>query len=261
MNIAFFDVDGTLLAKPSLELRFFWDLHRRGKIPSANYFLWAAEALRDSGSGFRSAAQRSKNYLRGVRADILSEISMLDLAGTFPKLFPNAVQSIWRHAICGDAIVLATGSLEPLARIVKFALERELLYRGVEAKIDILATQLEQESGCWTGRMVGAPMFGEAKAFAIWDFAAARGISLSRCSAYGDSSQDRWMLESVGNAHAVNPTRRLRRIASDRGWRTLDWNHKESASQTEEPTPPQAQRAAKSRTSFEVEIIQRKGRD
>ena len=46
MSIAFFDVDGTLLAKPSLERRFFRTLRWQGKIPVANYLGWITEAIR-----------------------------------------------------------------------------------------------------------------------------------------------------------------------------------------------------------------------
>jgi len=89
----------------------------------------------------------------------------------------------------------------------------------------VLATQLEIREGCCTGRAIGAAMFGEAKAIAISELALAQNISLAQCSAYGDSSLDRWMLAAVGHPFAVNPTRRLRRIARLRGWQMLEWTH------------------------------------
>src|SRR5437660_11955977 len=74
MSAAFFDIDGTLLAKPSLERRFFWQLYRQGKIPARNYFLWLAEMmrLRFGFRGLRAAAQSNKAYLCGVSLDMLS---------------------------------------------------------------------------------------------------------------------------------------------------------------------------------------------
>jgi hypothetical protein len=108
---------------------------------------------------------------------------------------------------------------------VKFALERELLWRGVDCKIFVIATKLEISVGCWTGRVAGAAIFGEEKALTVKEFARTQNISLARCSAYGDSSLDRWMLAEVGHAFAVNPTRRLRRIARSRGWQILYWTH------------------------------------
>jgi len=225
MSAAFFDIDGTLLRKPSLERRFFWDLHRRRKIPAANYFRFLADTLLRLGEGAPALTLQSKSYLRGIPADLLAEGLFLEAAARLPRLFPAAVHRIWQHALRGDAIVLVTGSLAPLAETVGFALERELLCRGVETKIGLLATRLEVREGRWTGRVLGAPMFAEAKALAIGDFSAARGIALSQCSAYGDSHLDRWMLASVGNPYAVNPTRRMLGVARVFGWPTLTWNH------------------------------------
>jgi phosphoserine phosphatase len=267
---AFFDIDGTLLAKPSLERRFFWELQRRGKMPARNYLAWLAETiwlgLHDPRQ-LRAVAQTNKSYLRGVHAEILSRVnpshanSSNSHAGNaspsdrnsfnatssdatastttrgsadrgsetsgkaLPQFFPAAIQRVWWHALRGNTIVLVSGTLAPLAEIVKLALERELRWRGVDCKIFVIATQLEIADGCWTGRVSGAAIFGEEKALAVKEFARAQNIPLARCSTYGDSSQDRWMLAAVGHAFAVNPTRRLRYIARSRGWQILSWTH------------------------------------
>jgi phosphoserine phosphatase len=221
MSIAFFDIDGTLLPHPSLERRFFWNLFRAGKIPVGNYFRWAAEMFRHGGAEFSVAAQCNKTYLRGVWSGVISEMSRE--TRWVPEFFPAALQRVWWHALHGDTIVLVTGTLAPLAEIVKSALERELLLRGVETRISIIATQLTIQAGCWTGRVSGSPMFGEAKAAAIRGFAQARADSLQECAAYGDHLLDQFMLEAVGNRIAVNPTLGLRRVALRKGWLVAIW--------------------------------------
>jgi HAD superfamily hydrolase (TIGR01490 family) len=227
---AFFDIDGTLLVKPSLERRFFRELQRCGKIPARNYFSWLAETalqgLPDP-RRLRAVAQTNKSYLRGVRAEIpfASGAGSARPEGWLPEFFPAAIQRVWWHALRGDAIVLVSGTLAPLAEIVQCALQRELLWRGVEYKISVIATQLEISAGYWTGRVAGAAICGEEKALAVKEFARAQNISLACCSAYGDSSLDRCMLAAVGHAFAVNPTRRLRGIARSRGWAILSWTH------------------------------------
>jgi len=168
-------------------------------------------------------------YLRGMPVQAFSAPLANDSGwsadSTLPEFFPAAVQRVWWHALRGDSIVLVSGTLAPLAEIVKFALERELLWRSVETKISVLATQLEICEGHCSGRVAGAAMFGEEKARAARAFASARNISLAQSSAYGDSSLDRRMLASVGHPFAVNPMRRLRRIAKLRGWQMLAWTH------------------------------------
>jgi HAD superfamily hydrolase (TIGR01490 family) len=223
MSIAFFDIDGTLLAKPSLERRFFRELHRQRKIPRANYFRWVAKAIRCGLRDFGTAVQANKSYLQNVSADVLSEFARERRPAWLPEIFHPAVQRVCWHALRGDSIVLVSGTLLPIAEIVKFALQRELLGRGIETKIAVIATRLEIRDGHWTGRVCGAPMLGETKALAIKEFARQPGIGLSECSAYGDSSLDRWMLASVGHPFAINPTRRMRRTANLYGWRIRSW--------------------------------------
>jgi phosphoserine phosphatase len=295
MSAAFFDIDGTLVAKPSLERRLFWELRRRGEIPARNYLHWLAEILRlglRTLRDLRAIIQTNRSYLRGVHAEIPSRVNpshsnssntcagnasssntTLPNANAFsenpskatssdaisggalpgswlPEFFPAAIQRVWWHALRGDAIVLVSGTLAPLAEIVQFALERELLWRAVECKIFSIATQLEVANGCWTGAAMGKAIFGEEKAFAVKEFARAQSISLARCSAYGDSSLDRWMLAAVGHPFAVNATRRLRRIAHSRGWPILHWTHSAMRNASEQGSAS-VQWAAVERTASE----------
>ena len=222
MSIAFFDIDGTLLPNPSLELRFFWDLFHRGKISCGNCLRWSARMLRLAGTQPSAAVLANKMYLRGLPRNIFREIEDRPQA-LLPEFFPAAMQRVWWHALRGDAIVLVSGTLAPLAEMVKAALQRELLWRGVERNIPVLATRIELEGGCCTGQVDGPPMFGRAKASAIAGFARQQGIALGQCSAYGDHALDCWMLAAVGNAVAVNPSPGLSRAAHFHGWRVVRW--------------------------------------
>ena len=85
-------------------------------------------------------------------------------------------------------------------------------------EVGVCATELEVAAGAariWNGRIAGEHMSGSAKLRAVRGLAARYGIDLSRSYAYGDSSGDLQMLEAVGNAIAVNPTRRLARIGAE----------------------------------------------
>jgi phosphoserine phosphatase len=229
MSIAFFDIDGTLLAKPSLERRFFFALRRQAKIPAVNYFHWLAEFVYRTPHGASQAIHGNKKYLRGVHQELFSTISAANsdssASALIPQFFPAAVQRVWWHALRGDAIVLVSGTLAPLAHTVKFAIERELLWRGIDTSISVLATNLEICGGLCSGQISGSAMFAQNKAAAIRKFAADRNVPLGGCSAYGDSSLDRWMLATVGRPFAVNPTHRMRRIAVFRNWPVLIWTH------------------------------------
>jgi phosphoserine phosphatase len=222
MSIAFFDVDGTLVPLPSLETRFFWQLLRHRRIPPANCIRWAAGMLRLSDMKFAPIAQTNKMYLRGIPLAILAAPE-LQPGRWIPEFFPVAIQRICWHALRGDKIVLATGTLAPLAEIVKTALERELLWRGLETHFAVIATQLVTDNNRWTGGVEGTPICGEAKAEAVKNFARSRNVPLQECFAYGDHALDGWMLAAVGNPFAVNPTSRLRQIALHNAWQVMNW--------------------------------------
>jgi HAD superfamily phosphoserine phosphatase-like hydrolase len=250
---AFFDLDGTLMPLPSLEQRFFRVLHYRQEIPLKNYFLWLCEALRLLPRGIIAIRQANKMYLRGLQS--FNESGSGDRSdsprrksghqgegqasappkGTprcpVPRFFEEGLERIAWHASQGHAIVLVSGTLEPLARAVACALEAELAARGIAATIGVRATNLEEFQGRWTGRILREAMFGEAKARTVNRLAQEMHLDVTQCWAYGDSAQDRWMLAAVGNPAAVNPPPQLTRIARKQGWPVLHWSEKKDLTQ------------------------------
>jgi phosphoserine phosphatase len=93
----------------------------------------------------------------------------------------------------------------------------------------VCATRLEEKDGRWTGRILGRPMFGEAKAIALWWFAEKWKLNLGECTAYGDSALDQWMLASVGKPVAVNPDEGLRHVAQRPPWKIVAWRREARA--------------------------------
>ncbi|HME91244.1 MAG TPA: haloacid dehalogenase-like hydrolase, partial [Myxococcaceae bacterium] len=79
------------------------------------------------------------------------------------------------------------------------------------------------QRGLHTGRSIGALCFGAGKLQYASDFARGQGARLEDSVFYTDSYADRPLLEAVGRPVAVNPDRRLRRLATRRNWELLDW--------------------------------------
>ena len=240
---AFFDLDGTLLPLPSLEQRFFRMLRHRREIPPTNYFPWCGEVLKLLQRGIGAVVHSNKMYLRGVQSFKESEAgkpsdSRAHASGhtgegrpsmppkhnprwPVPLFFEDGVERMVWHVRQEHAIVIVSGTLEPLANIAARSLEIELADRGIVAEIRVRATRLQGGDGKWTGRILGEAMFGKAKARAILKLAKEMNLDLRQSWAYGDSAQDRWMLASVGNPAVVNATPELARIARKRGWPVL----------------------------------------
>ena len=222
---AFFDLDGTLIARPSLERRFFANLRQRRAIPMGNYFLWLARAVWLAPQGIQMMRHANKMYLRRVNVrDLLEGPQRKGQPGlAAPRFLPEAVEQVAWHAQQGHAIVLVSGTLAPLACEMALALVVRLAVRGIAASVAVCATRLEESGGRWTGRIAGDAMFGRAKGQAVRQTAAEKGVDLPHCYAYGDSVSDRWMLEAVGRPVAVNPSLLLETLARRKSWPVLKW--------------------------------------
>jgi HAD superfamily hydrolase (TIGR01490 family) len=221
---AFFDMDGTLVGRPSLERRMFRALLYRRAIAAGNLAWWAAEFVRLAPRGIEYARFANKMYLRGVSAEAANSIAQRVAGAAYLQFFSEAVERVAWHAVRGHRVVLVSGTLELLASQAARSLESALARRGVIATILACATRLEEIGGRWTGRVAGAPMFGGAKAETIRALASRSAWDLDDCFAYGDSVQDRAMLECVGHAIAVNASPAMRRVAVREGWRVVEWH-------------------------------------
>ena len=222
---AFFDLDGTLIARPSLERRFVADLRRRHAIPIRNHLLWLVRAVWLAQRGARNIRYANKMYLRGVRVGDFQDGNQRrgqpEMA--VPRFLSEGVDQVAWHAAQGHAIVVVSGTLAPLAQEMALALLVRLAVRGIAASVGVCATRLEENDGHWTGRISGDAMFGEAKGQVVRQIALEKGFELAQCYAYGDSVSDRWMLETVGRPVAVNPSWRLKMLARWKSWPVLTW--------------------------------------
>ncbi len=253
---AFFDLDGTLIALPSLEQRLFQTLRCQRVIPARNYWLWLREAIRLAPQGIPEIVHANKMYLRGVQSLSEGAQGLGDIAPShrdghqaegqavrpprcYPRLpvptfFPQGVERVAWHARQGHAIVLVTGTLEPLASAAAVALAVRLAVCGLMVPVEVFATRPEELRGRWTGRIVGEPMFGKEKALAAKKITEEMNLNLTRCYAYGDSVNDQWILAAVGRPAAVNPAPALERLARKRGWPILHWSGQKNLAQREQ---------------------------
>lgn len=215
---AFFDIDGTLVPEPSLERRLFRELRRAGAIPWMNFARWGMEAARLLPRGLKAIAHGNKRYLCGLREEqILNAVEPI-------AFFEEGVARVEWHARRGHEIVLVSGMVKPLARMVAMALECELEARGVERDVLVSATRLEERAGVFTGRVLGEANYGEAKRRAMEVLARAMQIYLRESHAYGNTLLDRPMLDAVGHAHVVNPGKELAETAMWCDWAMWYWH-------------------------------------
>lgn len=131
-----------------------------------------------------------------------------------PMMLPAAQQLIDRHKADGDMCLIVTAT----NRFVTQPIADRL---GVH---DLIATDLEENAGVYTGKISGIPCFKGGKITKLKDWLSARGdntLSLSNSIFYSDSFNDIPLLEAAAEAVAVDPDDTLRAHARNKGWQII----------------------------------------
>lgn len=229
---AFFDVDNTVIAGASI-YHFARGLAARKFFTSRDLadFAWQQVKFRVGGretaEGMSSAREAALAFVAGKRVEDIVTLG----EEIYDELMAERIWSGTRalaqlHLAAGQRVWLVTATPVELASIIA----RRLGFTGA------LGTVSEIVDGAYTGRLVGEPLHGPAKAAAVHALADREGLDLARCSAYSDSINDLPMLTAVGTAIAINPDSALRMEARSRGWEVRDFRTGRKAAKVGVPT-------------------------
>ncbi len=218
MKLALFDLDRTLLPIDSADT---WShfVVREGGLDADGYgarIRAFAESYKancfdvDAYQDFQMEllARFARPQLEHWRARFVREV-------VAPHVRPEAQALIDGHRHDGFVAVMVTGTNAFVSRPIAAAF-------GLE---HLLAVEPEEIDGRFTGRYVGTHTHQHGKVRAVEAFVAARGLTLDACDDsvfYSDSINDLPLLERVRRPVATNPDFRLRAVAAERGWPTLD---------------------------------------
>lgn len=215
---AFFDVDNTMMRGASL-FHVARKMYQRKafRLRDAVGFAW--KQLRFSLVGENMGDVHS---IRDTALSFATGILVSDIEKLGEEVYDEMIVSkIWpgtralaeQHLKSGRQVWLVTATPIEVASVIGSRL-------GLTGA---LGTVCETIDGAYTGRLVGEILHGPAKAAAVQALAGRENLDMSRCYAYSDSYNDVPLLGTVGHPVAINPDRKLRRHARDRGWPIYDF--------------------------------------
>lgn len=214
---AFFDLDRTLIRRSSA-LALAPAFHARGLISRQelvkSVFWQVLFAARGAGAQrVRAAAEDGMGLLEGFPVAEMRRLVGDEMeAALRPLVYAEPLELVQRHRERGESVYIVSATLQEIV-------ERIAADLGFDGAI---GSTCEIVDGVYTGKAVRAA-HGAGKARALREFASSERIDLAASTAYSDSHTDLPFLEAVGHPVAVNPDRRLRRIARERGWPSLEF--------------------------------------
>jgi len=212
--IAFFDVDNTLMRGASI-FQVGREAVARGVVRWRDIwrFVWHQFRFKRVGENAKhlaSARERALGLIAGHTQQEIRELAAdLWTRRIEPRLYPESVELARDHLAKGHEVWLLSATPREVGELMADRL-------GLTGA---LGTVVEaDESGVYTGRLVGHVLHGEHKAEAARELATRAGAALDDCWAYSDSRNDIPLLELVGNPVVVNPDALLTIHAHQHGW-------------------------------------------
>lgn len=216
---AFFDLDNTVMQGAAI-FHFGRGLYKREFFRRRELarFAWQQAWFRLAGvedpDHMQDARDSALSIVKGHRVSELMSIGE-EIYDEYmaERIWPGTRALAQAHLDAGQKVWLVTAAPVETATIIA----RRLGLTGA------LGTVAESVDGIYTGRLVGEPLHGPAKAEAVRALATAEGLDLARCAAYSDSHNDIPMLSLVGHPYAINPDTKLRKHARAHDWRLRDY--------------------------------------
>jgi len=214
MKLALFDLDNTLLAGDS-DVEWAQFLIEEGVLHPQEFHaknIWFADRYKDGTLDIHEFLEFQLAPLAAHPRDRLDAWHQGYMQRKIrPIILDRAVELLGSHAGALRAIVTATN------RFITAPIAREL---GVE---HLVATDIEEIEGKFTGKPKGTPCFREGKIARVDEWLAAQGKRLGDFESwfYSDSLNDLPLLERVDHPVAVDPDPTLFAHAKGRGWEII----------------------------------------
>jgi len=222
---AIFDFDGTIIAGYSA-VSFVREQVRRGDL-SPRQLVELVRAMANFGMGnlgFSAMMMVTAQFMRGIEEHAYEaageKLYNTDIARL---VYPESRTLVRAHHKKGHTVAIISSAtryqVEPAARDLDIE--------------HVLCTRLEIKNGRFTGSVERPTCFGQGKVDAAERLAKQEGADLDQSFFYSDSTDDQLLLEHVKYPRALNPSKKLERLARSRRWPVVHFGSRGRPSVTE----------------------------
>lgn len=214
--IAFYDLDHTVLEDNSAT-HLVNEARNRGVMSERlfRHAVWLSILYKLGIGNSTKMIVRMLSWLKGLKVetvfDLCEEVFSKQIVD---KIRPEIQETIREHRSRNGGVILLSSATEPICKPVARYLEMD----------DLICSLLEAHDGVFTGTTRGKLVYAKEKETRLRSYCKEHGYSEADAYYYGDSFTDEHVMKAVGHPIAVDPDKRLLRIALKNGWTIMSRN-------------------------------------
>ena len=208
--IAFYDLDHTIL-KVNSATHLVNEARKREIMSSKNFrhAIWLSILYKLRIGNSTKMIVRMLSWLKGLREDDINKLCK----DVFSKhlvdnIRPEILETIQEHRSNRGGVVLLSSASEPICSQFQDYLNMD----------DLICSKLESVDGILTGKTQGNLVYAREKESRLTLYCNKHGYNQTEAYYYGDSFTDEFVMNAVGKPIAVDPDKKLLRIALKNKW-------------------------------------------
>jgi HAD superfamily hydrolase (TIGR01490 family) len=211
--IAFYDLDHTILVDNSAT-HLINEARKRG-IMSDKHFrnaVWLSILYKLGIGDSTKMIVRMLSWLKGLNEELIKKLCIeVFKEQIVHKIRPEILTTLEEHRSRQGAVVLLSSASEPICQPATEYLKMD----------DLICSRLDADQGLLTGKTIGNLVYAEEKRTRLLSYCKNHEQDPADAYYYGDSYTDHHVMSAVGHPVAVDPDKKLCRIAIEKDWPIL----------------------------------------
>lgn len=211
--LAFYDLDHTILEDNSAT-HLINEARKRGVMTEKHFrhAVWLSILYKLGVGNSTKMIIRMLSWLKGLNEGLVTQLSMeVFNEQIIHKIRPEILETLEEHRAQNGALILLSSASEPICLPVSNHLKFD----------DTICSRLESNQGILSGKTLGNLVYGKEKTIRMLAYCKQHGHNPKEAYYYGDSFTDAHVMASVGNPIAVDPDKKLCKIALEKNWPIL----------------------------------------